>query len=354
MPFQAAVYRVLIASPSDLKTERQAIPKIFHDWNVAHAADEGAVLLPVMWETAATPRMGDRGQEILNEQFVRGADLVIGVFWTRVGSPTGKEESGTIEEIKELLSQQKPAMLYFLTKRIEPDRLDPEQYQKLKSFKAWCQQHGIYGTYQSLTQLKSHLDAHLTRTVRDLQKITQLAQSTVDAGRLERLERATMQNTRAEYARELGGEGLLDAAFARQDMAQKACLSLTNIGGFSARVGNISIPFSLRNEGQHAAYDVTVSVDQDEQTIMSGSQQRTIKENGGIYTFELNVPRPQQHDPPKEQLWTFTVRANFRDGLGADQATFVFTFGGKDPNFTAEEDVTRADLSRLCGFVRPQ
>lgn len=353
MPFKATVYRVLIASPSDLKTERKAIPKIFHDWNVAHAADEGAVLLPVMWETAATPRMGDRGQEILNEQFVRGADFVVGVFWTRVGSPTGKEESGTIEEIKEILDQQKPVMLYFSERAIAPSSIDAEQYQSLTTFKTWCQQNGIYATYQSPAQLKSFLDTHLTRTVRELRRVHD-SQSADDAGRIERLERATMQNTRSEYARELGGERLLDSAFIKKDMTRKACLSLTDIGGFSALVGSISIPFSLRNEGQYAAYDVTVSVDQDDQTIMSESRPRTIKENGGVYTFELNILRPQQHDPPEEHFWTFTVRAKFRDGLGADQATFVFTFGGKDPNFIAEEDVTKAELSRLCRFVRPR
>ncbi len=56
---------------------------------------------------------GDRPQGIINNQVVRNCDMLIGAFWTRLGSPTGVEESGTVEEIKWFLKQQKPVMLYY-------------------------------------------------------------------------------------------------------------------------------------------------------------------------------------------------------------------------------------------------
>ena len=59
MPFKTETYRILIASPSDLEEERQAVTEAINDWNAQHAASESTVLLPVKWETHATPRAGE-------------------------------------------------------------------------------------------------------------------------------------------------------------------------------------------------------------------------------------------------------------------------------------------------------
>jgi hypothetical protein len=83
MSFDATILRVLIASPSDLAEERDAATQAINEWNALHAADQSVVLLPVRWETHATPRTGIRPQQAINEQLVRSADLVIGLFWRR-------------------------------------------------------------------------------------------------------------------------------------------------------------------------------------------------------------------------------------------------------------------------------
>jgi hypothetical protein len=46
MSFKAQVYRVLIASPSDLAEERQAATDAINEWNSQHAAAESTILLP--------------------------------------------------------------------------------------------------------------------------------------------------------------------------------------------------------------------------------------------------------------------------------------------------------------------
>src|SRR3990170_6253606 len=51
MTFQATVYRILIASPSDLIAERKAIPEILSSWNAIYSDRMKVILLPVMWET---------------------------------------------------------------------------------------------------------------------------------------------------------------------------------------------------------------------------------------------------------------------------------------------------------------
>jgi hypothetical protein len=88
MPYLARVLNVMIASPSDVIHERMAIRDIVSEWNTIHAHDRKTVLMPTGWETHSVPEMGDRPQAIINKQLLKDADLLIAVFWTRIGSPT--------------------------------------------------------------------------------------------------------------------------------------------------------------------------------------------------------------------------------------------------------------------------
>ena len=66
MTYQAQIVRVLIASPSDVMEERDAVEATLHRWNAEHSESAGTVLLPVRWESAATAESGDRPQAIVN------------------------------------------------------------------------------------------------------------------------------------------------------------------------------------------------------------------------------------------------------------------------------------------------
>ena len=165
----AAVYDVLIASPSDVKAERLTVQEVIQAWNSTHSADSGAVLLPVTWETHATPTLGDRPQAILNKQIVENADILVGIFWTRLGTPTGQAESGSVEEIEEFLAKGKPVLLYFSSVPVIPDSVDPEQYRKLKEFKESIRNQGLVFDFQSILELRDMLYRHLNKTVHDLQ-----------------------------------------------------------------------------------------------------------------------------------------------------------------------------------------
>lgn len=168
MAYQATVHRLLIASPSDVADERRAIPEIIHQWNRDNAFALKTVLEPVKWETHCTPEMGDRPQEIVNRQVVRDCDILVGVFWTRLGSPTGKAESGTVEEIREFIAAGKPVMLYFSNVPAALADVDVEQWQRLRSFQSECQSKGLVYTYETLDELRDLLRSHLGRTVQQL------------------------------------------------------------------------------------------------------------------------------------------------------------------------------------------
>lgn len=121
--------------------------------------------MPIGWETHSTPTMGDRPQAIINKQVLEGCDLLVGMFWTRIGTATGKAASGTIEEIEEHLAAGKPAMLYFSSAPVVPDSLDPDQYAALRKFKESLRDKGLYQSYDSAEDFRTKLSTQLTRKV---------------------------------------------------------------------------------------------------------------------------------------------------------------------------------------------
>lgn len=183
MPFPAQVFNVLIASPSDVPSEREAIAASLHDWNSLHSQVTGYVLLPVMWESHSAPAMGDRPQGIINAQVVRSCDMLIGAFWTKLGSPTGVEESGTVEEIKFFLKNSKPVMLYYSKVHADLDTVDLMQVDKLKAFKASIRDKGIQEQYSTIEELKQKLARHLTIVIRGLSVDTFVDKSVVREAR---------------------------------------------------------------------------------------------------------------------------------------------------------------------------
>ena len=114
----------MIGSPSDPGSEREAATQVINEWNVQHAEAEGVVLLPVKWETHATPTTGVRPQAAINEQLVDRCDIFIGMFWTRLGSKTGVAVSGTVEEIDRFVAAGRPTLLYFSNRKVSPAKAD--------------------------------------------------------------------------------------------------------------------------------------------------------------------------------------------------------------------------------------
>lgn len=150
MAYQASVLGVMIASPGDVDIERHRIRSILHEINDLHAAESRIILLPVGWETHSAPDLAGRAQEIINEQVLNKCDILVGVFWTRLGTPTGESESGTVEEIKRHVESGKPAMIYFSQTPVKPDKFEHRQWDALQNFKAWCMEKGLIVTYADI------------------------------------------------------------------------------------------------------------------------------------------------------------------------------------------------------------
>src|SRR6266498_2947504 len=109
--------------------------------------------------------VGDRAQGIINHQFVKDADLLVAIFWTRVGTPTGVAASGTVEEIEEHLKGGKPAMIYFSAAPVRPDSVDETQFRALQEFKSSARSRGLIEEYESLEEFQEKFRRQLAHTL---------------------------------------------------------------------------------------------------------------------------------------------------------------------------------------------
>jgi hypothetical protein len=167
-PTTCRVLNVLISSPSDVNAERDAVEKAIREWNVNHRNNRNIMLEPVRWETHSYPAMGKRPQGILNNQIVKDADLMIGIFGSRMGTPTGTAPSGTCEEIEEVRKTGCHVALYFSDAPVARNA-DREQLEALEAYRKSLAKEGLYFTFTSPDDLYRRVTNHLPRIVDDVE-----------------------------------------------------------------------------------------------------------------------------------------------------------------------------------------
>jgi hypothetical protein len=167
LAYQGTIIPVFIASPSDVADERQVVRDVINDWNYIHAARDKMVLMPIGWETHSSPELSGRPQGIVNERILKNCDVLIGIFWTRLGTPTGVAESGTVEEIQAHMEAGKPALVYFSEQPLPQKGFDVDQYKAVLDFKDWCHNRGLVGNFESVEDFRRKLTRDIPTFLRD-------------------------------------------------------------------------------------------------------------------------------------------------------------------------------------------
>ncbi len=173
MSFTAKAFRILIASPSDIPEARDAIENALHSWNRLHADKRGIVLLPWRWETNSVPLLAGYPQQIINEQGVDEADIIVALFGSRLGSPTPDAISGTVEEIERAVATGKPVHLYFSTAPL-PHDVDTVQLDGLRTFRTEISSRGLLGEFDSTNQLEQQVWSAIEHDLASLDVTTEL------------------------------------------------------------------------------------------------------------------------------------------------------------------------------------
>ncbi|MGA2557987.1 MAG: hypothetical protein ABSG04_17090 [Verrucomicrobiota bacterium] len=156
---------IAIASPGDVQEEREAVRRVFTSWN---DTNEHATLHPKMWEFAV-PELGKHPQDILNQKIIDSSDLLIAIFWSKLGTPTRTAPSGTVEEIFKFIEKKgaQRVMLYFC-KRSLPNDIDPAELMRLNDFKAKMRTAGLFHEYITVEEFERDLYPHLDVKVEEV------------------------------------------------------------------------------------------------------------------------------------------------------------------------------------------
>ena len=157
-----AYIKLAFCAPSDVTEELKIARSIVDEWNVNHGESRNLFIRLLNWKTDARPAIG-RPQEVINQDVVDDADILVGVFWTRFGTPTGVAESGTEEEIRRAIAANKKVMVYFSTRPPTSAIVDPDQFKNIGRFMFEFKDHGLHWTYDSLETFASDFRRHLAK-----------------------------------------------------------------------------------------------------------------------------------------------------------------------------------------------
>ncbi len=153
MPKESKIFTLFIAAPGDVSIEKEVIRDLAVEWNRNRGQFIDARVEVTDW-LHVFPEFNDRPQAIINEQLFDKADLVVAIFWTKFGSPTGIANSGTEEEILRAKKQNKPLMLYFSDVAAQPSTVDYTELEKVNTFKKEHQHDGLYKSYNTVDSFK--------------------------------------------------------------------------------------------------------------------------------------------------------------------------------------------------------
>jgi hypothetical protein len=283
-PLTATILKVLIASPSDVSSERDSVQSAIQEWNAGHHDRTGVMLHPVRWETHSYPSAGDRPQALINKQIVDSAHLLIGIFGYRLGTPTGEAQSGTIEEIERFRQTGRHVALYFSNAPV-PRNADRNQFDALEKYRREREQDTLYATFDTPVDLRRLVTQHLPKIVSEIcerlnvaasgskthidfvKGIRSVLQTTDDLNHREiELLCTTAKDPTGQllHSRTLDGEGLrangkhfLQGADARTAAEWFGALRRLEDRGFIAPLSSDRAFFSVTDRGYQAADDLS-------------------------------------------------------------------------------------------------
>lgn len=158
---------VVLCGPGDVAKEIGIAREVISDWNQRNWEVTNCGLKAHHWDTDAVPSMEARGQEAINRQIIDKADLLVAIFWRRLGTPTGMHESGTAEEVDRAMARGAEVMLYFSD--IEAlAKFDEGQWGRLQAYRSKAENTGLVCRFRSREEFRNKFGDHLHKKVHEL------------------------------------------------------------------------------------------------------------------------------------------------------------------------------------------
>lgn len=171
-----SVLNIFLACPNDIDAEKEILQKVVDEINIMLSSHVNARLNLLDYKNSIVPDMGAYPQAVINQQITGKFDILIGIFWTRIGTPTKNFESGSVEEIENVINfnslhqdSQIQIMTYFKTEPINPNLIDVDQLQKLNAFRYSLSNRGVlYDEFSNPQDFEQNLRFHLTQVLLNL------------------------------------------------------------------------------------------------------------------------------------------------------------------------------------------
>ena len=164
------IIRVFVASPDDVKPEREVLEEIVKELNDLWSDSLGVYLQLVKWESHSYPDISSDPQAVINKQIGDDYEVFIGILWFRFGTPTPRAESGTIEEFERAYSRfsKNPddikVMFYFKDQAVPPSKMVPDQLSQIHNFRDRLGKLGtLHWSFDDTEDFSKYLRMHLSR-----------------------------------------------------------------------------------------------------------------------------------------------------------------------------------------------
>jgi tetratricopeptide (TPR) repeat protein len=168
---QVPVLRVVIASPGDVKAEREIIPRVVEEVNRNIARPRGLHLDVYRWETDSYPGFHPEGPQGLIDPTLKieDCDFLIAIFGKRFGKLVKDANSGTDHELRSAYKAWKKngkpqIMVYFSQKKYIPkSKGEIDQARLILQFKKDFPRQGLWWDYKNKTEFEELARNHLAK-----------------------------------------------------------------------------------------------------------------------------------------------------------------------------------------------
>ena len=174
----AETYRIFLSSPGDVAEERARVSEAVESLNPM-LERRGIRLSLVRWETHAAPLIADDPQDAVSRDLdPADCHIFLGIIWSRIGTPTPRAASGTVEEFelarRAFAERGVPRIMFYFSRRPVTRELDSRQHEQALRFKNDVKKRGLIAEYDDVEEFHRLVSLHLMVAVERLHERTQL------------------------------------------------------------------------------------------------------------------------------------------------------------------------------------
>jgi hypothetical protein len=166
-----------LCGPGDVQKEIDIAREVITNWNTQHGDGLGLYVKHQHWKTDAYPDASERGQGVINRQLIDTSDILICIFWSRFGSPTGVADSGTEEEIRRGMALGKYVAIYFSQLDPLPPEAKASQIALLENFKTEILPKSLSWGFRSREEFKNLFTNHIAKIVHGIRSKPPVSES---------------------------------------------------------------------------------------------------------------------------------------------------------------------------------